>query len=345
MSALPEHFAELVRSTVPEGDRLALAQDWPNRIRDYLHDHDFETVEPHTRLTGSYSRRTAIGAIKDVDILVFVPAATQDGEPSHVLSSLEGALQEYPDSTIDTKVQRRSVRVSVAALQFDVDVVPAIIDGDDHSGVLLIPDKHRRQWVLSQPLGYGQALSALNQEHGKKVKPQVRLLKYWRDLRMTYMQPKSYWLECLTFHAFENGSVAEDGMSAGPLFADLLEHLVDRLGPAVDGGGVPRISDPMLKGNVAAGWEHSHAKALVNRLRTDANYARQAVDCEDDDEAVELWTKVFPGVFPSDPSDARDALSSLLLGSRASVTASGILVPSRSTGTVDLPPVRAYGDK
>jgi len=344
MSALPEHFAELVRSTLPDGDRLAVAKDWPNRIRDHLHDHDFETLDPHTRLTGSYARRTAVGDIKDVDILVFVPEATQDDEPSEVLSSLEDALQEYPDATIDTEVQRRSVRVSIEAPRFDVDVVPAIISEDDHHGVLLIPDKSRQQWIQSQPLGYGQALSALNQAHGKKMKPQVRLLKTWRDLRMTYMRPKSYWLECLVFHAFNKGSVAEDGMSAGPLFADLLEHLVDRLGPAVDGGGVPRISDPMLGGNVAAGWEHSHAKALVDRLRTDASYARQAVECEDDDESVELWTKVFPGMFPSDPSETRDALSSMLLGSRASVTASGIVVPSRSSGTVDLPPGRAYGD-
>lgn len=344
MSALPEHFAELIRKTLPTGERLDLAKKWPDRIRDHIQEHEFATVHPHTRLAGSYGRRTAVKDIKDVDVLVFVPEDAEDEAPKDLLKSLEEALQEFPDASVDCQAQRRSVRVRIEKDDFDIDVVPAIIKGEDHHGVLLVPDKTRAEWLDSQPIGYADALADLNQAHDEKVKPQIRLLKLWRDLRMTYMRPKSYWLECLAYHAFDQGKVDGDGKSSGPLFADLLQYLVDRLSPSIDAGGVPHIADPMLGNNVASGWEHSHAKALLTRLREDADRARRAVDAEDDDDAAELWSKVFPGEFPQDPAEDKKAAASVILGSRAAVTPAGILVSTRTREAVDLPPVKYHGD-
>lgn len=343
MSALPEHFAELVRSTLPDGERLEAARHWPGKIRDHIQGHEFETVAPHSRLVGSYARRTVVGDIKDVDVVIFVPEARQDDPPRGVLSELEEALKQFPDASVDTTVQRRSVRVTVG--DFDIDVVPAIIKNGDHHGVLLVPDKTREEWIESQPIGYADALTSLHQANSDKVKPQVRLLKVWRDSRMTNMRPKSYWLECLVFHAFDGGSVGADGLSTGPIFADVLEHLVNRLNPAVNAGGVPHIADPMLGMNVAAGWEPNHARALLNRLREDATVARRAIETNDEDEAVEQWSRVFPGTFPSSPADAKKTLGDHLLGSRAAVTSGGVLLTSQRPGAVNLPRAHAYGDE
>lgn len=343
MSALPEHFAELVRSTVPDGERLAAASEWPGRIRDHIKAHDFGTVTPHHHLVGSYARNTAVGEIKDVDVVVFLPQERKDDAPKDVLSELEAALKEFPDATIDTTVQRRSVRVTVG--EFDIDVVPAIIRDNDHHGVLLIPDKRREGWIESRPIGYSDALTAVNEANSQKVKPQVRLLKTWRNGRMTYMKPKSYLLECLVYYAFNDEEVAGDGLSHGPLFADLLEHLVDRLGPAIDAGGVPHVADPMTGKHVSAGWEHSHAKALLTRLREDASNARKAVDTDHEDEAIELWSRVFPDDFPTDKDSAKSTLRELLLGSKGAVTSTGVLLTRQRPDAVSLPRAHAYGDR
>lgn len=343
MSALPEHFAELVRSTVPDGERLSAASEWPGKIREHIKAHDFETVAPHHHLVGSYARSTAVGDIKDVDVVVFVPEKRKNDAPKDVLSELEAALKEFPDATVDTTVQRRSVRVTVG--DFDIDVVPAIIRDDDHHGVLLVPDKKREEWIESQPIGYSDALTALHQSSSQKVKPQVRLLKTWRNGRMVYMKPKSYVLECLVYHAFNNEGVDGNGSSHGPLFADVLGHLVDRLGPAIDAGGVPNVADPMTGKNVAAGWEHSHAKALLTRLREDAVTARRAVDADDEDEAIELWSRVFPDDFPTDNGSSKSALRELLLGGKGAVTPAGVLLNTQRPGAVPLPRTHAYGDR
>jgi hypothetical protein len=343
MSALPEHFAELVRSTVPDGERLAAASEWPGKIREHIQAHDFETVSPHHHLVGSYARSTAVGDIKDVDVVVFLPVEREEDSSRDVLSELEAALKEFPDATIDTTVQRRSVRVTVG--DFDLDVVPAIIREDDHHGVLLIPDKTREEWIESRPIGYSDALASLNQTHNQKVKPQVRLLKTWRNGRMVYMKPKSYLLECLVYHAFNDGKVAGDGLSHGPLFADLLEHLVDRLGPTIDAGGVPNVADPMTGKHVSAGWEHSHAKALLTRLREDAAIARKAVDADDEDEAIELWSRVFPDDFPTDSENSKSALREHLLSGKGAVTPAGVLLNKPRPGAVPLPRTHAYGDR
>lgn len=342
MSTLTKHFASLVSDTLPSGDRLDQATTWPDKVREHLRQHDFETVSPQSHLAGSYARRTAVDDIKDVDILVFIPAGREDESPKTVLRELERALKELPDASVDTTVQRRSVRVSID--DFDIDVVPAIIADDDHHDMLLVPDRTQEKWINSKPVAYADALAVLNGLHSQKVKPQIRLIKLWRNLRMTYMQPKSYWLECLVYHGFNNGHLDGSGTSAGPIFADLLEHLVERLGPTVDNGGTPHIADPMLGNNVASGWEYTHAKSLVARLREDAALARRAVNAADDEEAVELWSRVFPGRFPEDVEEAKSAMSDLLLGSKASVSSAGIILPSRRAGAIDLPPVRAYGD-
>jgi hypothetical protein len=260
------HEQQSVESTNPTGERLELAQEWPARIREHLQGHEMETASPHSRLTGSYSRKTAVREIKDVDVLVFLPLAALDDRPSGVLREIRDALEDFPDASLDLTAQRRSVRVVVPDDALEIDVVPAVAE-DEIDDVLRVPDRESSTWLDSQPLGYGKALSGLNQANASRVKPIIRLLKLWRDLHMVYKRPKSYWLECLVFHAFDQGDVTATGASVADIFTSLLVHLDERVSPGVERGGVPFIADPMLGNNVAGGWTNSEAKALLTHLR------------------------------------------------------------------------------
>ena len=211
MHSLTNHFVKFLSNIQPNGNRADLAQDIPNKLRDYLKDTDkIRTLDPHTRLSGSYSRYTAIKEIKDVDVLLFVGEEYKDGEDCirEVINGLVRTLEGFPEYLKDEtghvnadlalKRQRRSVQVHITldGQEFDIDVVPSIAE----SGIerpLLVPDRDLSKWVFSDPLGYGKFLSKLNQEHLNKVVPLIKMFKHWRDVQMKRRRPKSYWLECI----------------------------------------------------------------------------------------------------------------------------------------------------
>ena len=90
---LPHHFAELKKNIEPPQQRRDAAASIPAQVRDFLEDStEFPTEDPHSRLTGSYARSTAIHAIKDVDFVVFVDAEIdkddEDPDPEAVLDDL-----------------------------------------------------------------------------------------------------------------------------------------------------------------------------------------------------------------------------------------------------------------
>jgi predicted nucleotidyltransferase len=339
MTSLPQHFAQLVESTNPSGERLSIAQTWPERIRDHLREHNMETESPHSRLSGSYARKTAVREIKDVDILVFFPDEAEDANPYSVLADLEDALGDFPDTRLDLTAQRRSVRVVLPEDAFELDVVPAVAP-ESIDGILKVPDRDRSLWLDSQPLGYGKALSDLNLANSSRVKPMIRLLKLWRDLHMVYKRPKSYWLECLVFRAFDGEHVSAAGVSVADIFTSLLAYFDERLSPTVDAGGVPHIPDPMLGNNVAGGWTHGEAKAFLSHVRQCRRWASRALDSDEESEAIELWQKVFPGEFPPTVSDS--GLKRSILSGEAAVTPGGIILGSRQ-GATKVKPHRAYG--
>jgi hypothetical protein len=124
------------------------------------------------------------------------------------------ALQGFPEAQGDEngsvngdlalRKQRGSVCVTFTLLNdvdneeetFNVDVVPVIL-ADNLDEPLWIPDREWSKWIKTDPLGYGKYLSALNKVNGYKVIPLIKMLKHWRDVRMIYRRPKSYWLECI----------------------------------------------------------------------------------------------------------------------------------------------------
>ena len=304
MNSLREHFLTLLTNIQPKSDRVSLATDLPSKVRDFLKDSEkIITIEPHTRLSGSYARDTAIKQIKDVDILLFVDAKYKDGEDSAktVINKLVNALGGLPkflgdeNGQVELKRQRRSVlvHVTLSGEGFDIDVVPSIYEGDSPTP-LDVPDRDLSEWISSDPLGYKQSLSDINQEQNEKIVPLIKMFKHWRDVKMKYRKPKSYWLECMVYkHAKANNLKVEDA-SYGELFHSLLTSVYDDFIDAWEKeDSVPSIKDPMLSNNVAKSWTRSEFDTFMSRIEESKNWAARALNAEEEEKSIELWQKVF----------------------------------------------------
>lgn len=356
MPTYPDYFDILLSNIQPDPQRLATAQTILPDVRDYLKKHEaLKTVNPHTRLAGSYPRDTAIDALKDVDTLAIIHKDYLDEKPSAVITVLYRMLEKLPESiggsvTVDLRKQRRSIHVCFANLDFHLDVVPVVMPTTIDE-VLRVPDRGWEEWVETHPLGYQQWLSELNKKHGGKVVPLIKLTKHWRDCHFVYKRPKSYWLECMVVRHIDRGWVTTDSLSYAEMFTALLKSIYDRYAGQLKDPKAkpPHIPDPMLSNNVAWNWERSHFEAFMARVEESSKWAQRALekDVEHEAEGVELWQQVFDGTFPTMAEvQARKAAEAARLGI-LSVASTGrvITTPSSTVKSVLSPQHRFFGDE
>ena len=147
MSNLENEFEEFLTNINPDPDAVDYAQEAHKPLRDALSkDEDFGEFVVDTFLYGSYRRHTAVGTIKDVDI-VLLTNFDEAEEPKTVLRKLKAALARHYDDPENPKYQRRSIRVDDPLpnnpdVEMTLDVIPAIIPTDAESP-LKVPD---REW-------------------------------------------------------------------------------------------------------------------------------------------------------------------------------------------------------
>ncbi len=298
------YFAALLKNINPSDERLKLSAELPGEVRDWLKENSFDTCSPHTRLSGSYARSTAIRDIKDVDILLFLPDSQLERTPNAVLREVKKVLDDYPDTTAETSGQRRSVHLEFPKFELHLDIVPSIADqGIDEP--LRVPDRPAQEWIDSDPLGYASRLSSLNQNHGGKVVPLVKLIKAWRDVQMKTRRPKSYVLEVMILYAVEGGDITLEDRSLAPITTNFFSHISAKYADLMENGKeAPRIRDPQISNHfITRGWERSHFETFMRRIR-DAEKASQnaidAVEADDDEKACDEWKKVFGDLWPSE---------------------------------------------
>jgi hypothetical protein len=314
------YFSALQKKIEPPDERVQLASSRVGDVRDWLTQHEFKTQSPHTRLSGSYGRSTAIERIPDVDVLVFVPVEELDRTPNAVLLQLHKVLKDYPAAEINTQGQRRSVRLELPSDDLFLDMVPAVAArGLDHS--LKVPDRPQQEWISSDPLGYAERLTELNQKHGTKLVPLVKMLKAWRDEQMLRRRPKSYVLEVLLLYGVEGGTLALCDKSAAENVRDAFIYITDKYEELIDmGTAAPRIPDPQIKDHfITKGWERSHFETFMRRARDARRAAERAVVAEDDAVARAEWKRLFGSRWPTD-DEVKRAVREEAMGHQPGVT-------------------------
>lgn len=363
MHTLGTHFEKLLENLRPPQERFDAARDVPTALREYLKAHpEIATLAPHTRLVGSYAQHLSVTDVKDVDILVRVDGDPEANDPEarHVIKDLRTVVNSFPNwedlhewlggggyTTIDVERARRSVHVYFTGHDFHCDLVPCIApDGFDEP--IWVPDHGWNRWVPSHPLGVVKLITALNDDHGEKVRPLGKLLKHFRNHHMATRRPKSYWLVALLIHQVQGGKL-DLTQPLGVVFHDLLDGIYAKYAPllARTDGATPNIPDPMLGHNVSWNWGRSHFETFMRRLDEGRLWASNALDAGDRETAIDWWQRVFgEELFPSDIDDFATSLAAAAYPGTASTHGSGLILPGVATSPSStlIRPTTFHGD-
>ena len=310
-------------------------------MRRYLEScEDFPTVEPHSRLVGSYAQHMAVGDVKDVDFLVRVGGDPNKNEPEAktLILSLKRALDGLPEALgyggyagVDIERGRRSVHVYVAARDFHLDVVPCIAP-EGFENKLYVPDRGFNSWIPSHPVGFVLLLAELDERYGRKVRPLGRLLKHFRNYHMVRRRPKSYWLAALL--VYHVGVSLDMSQPLAVLFRDLLDALYNQYASLLgrDDDATPNIRDPLLGHNVSWNWGRADFETFMKRVNEGREWAHKALEMEpaDRSKAVTLWQKVFgQEYFPSDVTEAAKRTAMEASPGGSFVTSSGLVTSAQ----------------
>lgn len=130
-------------------------------------------------LFGSFTRKTILprqfDLKSDIDILIlFNQEIYQRMAETYRTNLLLFADKYYQKSSI--KKDFPTVVVELNHIKFDL--VPAKAERFYGPPTISIPDSLNK-WQETNPNGFNQKLSTVNQRHSSKVKPLIRLLKYW----------------------------------------------------------------------------------------------------------------------------------------------------------------------
>lgn len=178
-----------------------------NNLRDLLFTGKLDARMVDTYLSGSYARDTAVQPLDDVDIVVLIdpekwdiPLLASNPDPDDVLGTFARAIRyRYPDSKVHT--QRRSIGLKLYHL--DIDVVPAIDEGNDF---IRIPDRTSGKWIRSAPKRHTALATKVNALRVQKFKPLVKLLKTWNRNLPSTARLKSFTIETIATRLFEHES-------------------------------------------------------------------------------------------------------------------------------------------
>lgn len=303
MAKLNGLFEKFLSKIEPDSKAKEYAQEAHTRVVELLgEDEEFRNHLIDTFLYGSYKRQTAIGDIKDVDIIVltnFDPSLN----PDRALQILKASLNRCYKDSDNLEYQTRSIKVSDplpgTKLALTLDVIPAIpTDGDDDP--ILVPDREMKAWIKSHPKGHLANTSRLNAAHYSKEMyvPLVKIMKAWWKYQAHVKQPhnqkpkpKGFWLECLASENFN------------PFHKKWADHFIAMLESICnsypEGSDVPQLKDPGLPGEkVRTGMTKEEFTLFLKTARESLALAKSALREEDEHTSSKIWQTIFGPDFP-----------------------------------------------
>jgi hypothetical protein len=213
MASVEPQLWSLVSEIEPTPTQKAGAVRSQNHLRDLLNSGQMANRIKASYLSGSYARDTAIRPLDDVDVIFVIdPSFWINGlaalfsrpDPEAVLKTFATAIRyRYPVSS--AYGQRRSVRLELFHL--DIDCVPAIEDSPG-SDFIWIPDRDAAEWIKSSPKRHSAQAVAANQLNGGRLKPLIKLLKYWNGNLPSTANVRSFMIETLAVTLFKNRQCA-----------------------------------------------------------------------------------------------------------------------------------------
>lgn len=297
------YFDELKTAIEPDTKYKEHAQKADDPVREHLRTHSsFADRHVSTFLYGSYARSTAIGNIKDVDIVVICNSSIYSS-PLTLLNELRASLAVlYNDAELGD--QRRSIRVDqplpdVPGSELTLDVIPAIYqNGAD--GALWVPDREKREWTESHPRGHMTYTTGLNADsyQGRYFVPLAKMMKWWWkhqfEMKRPWVEsfkrkPKGFWVETMT------GQFVDLSKESYPeLIVSTFENAFAGFRKFRNDNRIPNLADPGLAGkSIKTSITEDEFAFFLDTLEESLNLAREAANATTESRAAQLWQMIF----------------------------------------------------
>lgn len=277
--------------------------------------------EKNGKMMGSFSRKTKIRPLDDIDLLlvfsadgatysrygseveISVPNTTKasnllalsdNGKLNSIrlLNKIKAALKSIPNySQADIRYNQEAVTLKLKSYEWNFDLVPALFTAPDSMGrdYYIIPDGNGK-WKMTDPRIDASRTTELNQYHDRKLLKVIRLLKCWNS-RPVAPKIGSYLLENLILNCFNSRSVISSTQEA---IKDFFEYLQTAI--------YSSCADPKgLQGDLNTLDFDTQIKIAIaaNNFTSIASEALSYEEKGDHEKAIKEWQKIFGSNFPS----------------------------------------------
>lgn len=298
----------MLRKINPDRNAVRYASSAHSRVRERLaKDAVFGRRLSGSFLYGSYRRATAVGNIKDVDVVLLTDFNAAVDTPKKALNELEAALVRCGYKKSALAHQDKSIRVDDPLpdkpdATLTLDIIPAIQTGDSEAP-LKVPSPKDKAWIRTHPKAHIRRTSLLNDEqHGDGMfVPLVKIMKWWWTYQCSVLQPKverprpkGFWIECLTAENFDQ---TQDTYAEH--FIAVLQSIVLKFRHVSE---VPQLLDPGLSGEIVrTKMTLPEFQRFMDAADASLELAKEALEETDKKRSAELWREVFGDIFPSPP--------------------------------------------
>lgn len=271
---------------------------------------------------GSFSRRTKIRELDDIDLIVGISAlgttytdlgagsirlTVPDGialrgychDGSNLLNSRKvinlfiSYLSDVPQySKADLKRNGSAAVLSLTSYDWVFDIVPAFFTSPEWDGrtYYIIPDG-KGDWMKTDPRIDRDRIGTANRRHDGNILNVIRVVKYW-NRRAARPTVPSYFLECLILQFYESN------LNTASSYVDVeLPAVFAYIAIAIH----QSLADPKgIQGDInSLTWEEKQsvsAKASLDAAK--AQRGRELESANNMSQSINAWREVFGGDFP-----------------------------------------------
>lgn len=241
---------------------------------------------------GSWAHRTIIRPVGefdefDADFLLLLTENTEwSREPKTYLQELRAAFKRSATYKQMVRKKNRCVRIGYAN-DCHIDVVAHLILADGRQVIVNYADN---VFEDTNPQGFTDWMKEKDDLAGGNLRRVIRLMKYLRDFKNTFSCP-SVILTTLLGERVQPVDADNRYADVPTTLVSILEDLDAWLSlyPAM-----PHIADPSCPDtSFNHRWDDNQYVTFKDRIALYANWAREALDEEDETKAVSLWQKLF----------------------------------------------------
>ncbi len=285
-----EHHVNLNQS------RLTLLGQRVTAVQNHLTDSDtFSGLVTELIPQGSYAHGTIIKPVngKDFDADVLMPLDEVDGwDPADYINNLYDTFGTHATYKTLRKKGKRCVTIDYAN-DFHIDVVPYVT----RTNSTYIANRETNQFEWTKPDDFNEWLVKQNRITNGNLAKVVRLLKYLRDHKGTYVVPSVTLTAALAHEVSEHTKVVNPTAYSG--LANTLHTLTAALTQTLDvyPWSPPYISDPGTGQNLADRWEDHNYRTFRSRFAVHAQWIDDAINAATYADALVSWQKLFGDKF------------------------------------------------